>query len=352
MSLYLITQELAEKYAVDSKAISQHTRLSMNSHTGFVVVIHYGLDNERGAKSCAEYHNLFKPYGTCEVKIRKFAHCGYAVSIPVNEVRKPLPKPHATVGFIDPENGKIKFHIKPVYLSEEPEQGAVDIAENEDEKVQPKAEGGSETNSEPSTSEKSDIPFEKKCPKVSIAGSRSPSQIMQEVAGEIIKDLTRNGHSFVTGCCIGIDQTVITSLKEHPEILSINTAYPEENRKSGIGVISCQKEVEAAKKAGANVTYFPKDFMKCKVPARLAIRTDNVVRDGNVLVCFFQDTMNSKGTLNAARRAVSLRMPLYAVSPANERPKAIKGINWLRVRSIMNAKTTEHADQVIYWKAA
>jgi hypothetical protein len=154
------------------------------------------------------------------------------------------------------------------------------------------------------------------CGVVAVAGSRSLPLEASALVAAVCRSLVASGRSLVVGCCSGADAAVLgcavaPSGRGVPAArVSCLCAFGPGG--SGAGPASAVSAVEAFAAAGGSVAWWAGGPSSVPLSARLAARTRAVVAQASAgCVVFFASPL-SRGSLLAARCAVSRGLPVFA----------------------------------------
>ena len=143
---------------------------------------------------------------------------------------------------------------------------------------------------------------------VAFAGSRGLSPQFAPLVGSVVASVVRSGRSVSVGCCVGLDQFVLSSLA--PLRGACFAAFGS----GGVGAcaLSAVASVSAFSAAGGSVQWWAGGGSSVALPARLSARTSAVVSSASVSAVVFFSSPRSVGSALACRLAVGRGLPVFA----------------------------------------
>jgi len=140
-------------------------------------------------------------------------------------------------------------------------------------------------------------------PKVSIVGTRRPSQYTQYITRELAKALAKRGICLVSGAAMGVDALVheYAGLKNTIAVVanSLDIRYPSINRKL----------IEGIEKEGLLLSQFPKTTKAA--PWSFVVRNELVVALGQVLIVTEAD--ENSGSMRSIEFALKMGKEIYVL---------------------------------------
>ena len=165
--------------------------------------------------------------------------------------------------------------------------------------------------------------------RVAVAGSRTLPHTYIPLIASISQHIAHSSGSLSVGCCLGVDQAVISSVE--PKYLHIHTIF--NSRGEGACSLSAVQSVLSSASAGSNLTWLSGGQLSKPLTSRLSSRTKSVVSSASagLLAIFISGT--SRGTALACQVAANHGLPVLALSPNSVTLPSIKGFSWSKVSS-------------------
>jgi hypothetical protein len=149
---------------------------------------------------------------------------------------------------------------------------------------------------------------------VAIAGGRHLHHTAKPLVTAITQSLLDQGFNLAVGCCKGVDETVIANIiyAEAAPVakrLTIYSAFGDCEPTPSITAVDILTE---AGKAGAKLVWNCSRTLTIPVAARLARRTDFMLRQPTAALVTIWTRPESKGTALACRTAINRHIPTLA----------------------------------------
>ena len=145
---------------------------------------------------------------------------------------------------------------------------------------------------------------------IAVAGSRSVPESGGSVVARSCFALAAAGAIVSVGCCVGIDEFVISYYPAGA--LRVSAAFGPDG--AGAGRFSALHKVSWAKLNGSHVDWWAGGSASVPLPARLSARTAAVVCAANAGAVVFFASPQSRGSLLAAHSATLRGLPVVAFS--------------------------------------
>jgi hypothetical protein len=144
---------------------------------------------------------------------------------------------------------------------------------------------------------------------VAVAGSRSLSVQGAGLVSNVSRQLVANGCSLVVGCCVGVDQAVVSSGLQVSTVRVLSAFGPGGQ---GAGPASAVVPVLAFAHAGGSVSWWCGGGASVPLVVRLHKRTRAVVGAADAGLVAVFSSPSSRGTQLACRTAVARGLPVVA----------------------------------------
>lgn len=143
---------------------------------------------------------------------------------------------------------------------------------------------------------------------VAFAGSRALPAGFAPLVARVACAVVASGSRVAVGCCVGVDSVVLSSVPSW----SVRCFAAFASCGSGACSLSAVSLVSALPSRGGSVSWLAGGSLAVPLPARLASRTRVVVGSASVCAVVFFASPSSRGSLLAARAAVSRGLPVFA----------------------------------------
>ena len=143
---------------------------------------------------------------------------------------------------------------------------------------------------------------------VAFAGSRGLSPLFAPIVSSVVNSVVVSGRSVSVGCCVGLDQFVLSSLP--PASGSCFAAFGPGG--AGACSLSAVSVVSAFAGSGGSVVWWSGGGSSVALPVRLSARTNAVICSASVSTVVFFSSPSSVGSLLACRLAVARGLSVFA----------------------------------------
>ena len=169
---------------------------------------------------------------------------------------------------------------------------------------------------------------------VAVAGSRTLPHAYRSVISSICQHVARSSGSLSVGCCVGVDQAVISSVE--PKFLHIHTVF--NSRGEGACSLSAVHSVLSAASAGSHLTWLSGGDLSTPLNIRLTSRTKSVVSFASAGLLVFFVSGASRGSTLACKHAASRGLPILALTLSPAFLPTLKGFSWSKANPNFSAK--------------
>lgn len=143
---------------------------------------------------------------------------------------------------------------------------------------------------------------------VAFAGSRSLPSAFAPLVASVVGSVVRSGRSVSVGCCIGVDQVVLSCVPTNS--VRCFAAFGA----GGVGAcsLSAVSAVSDLAAAGGSVSWWSGGGSSVALPVRLSFRTHAVINAATVSALVFFTSPWSAGSVLACHLAVGRGLPVFA----------------------------------------
>lgn len=169
---------------------------------------------------------------------------------------------------------------------------------------------------------------------VAVAGSRTLPPAYIPLVASIAQHIARSSGGLSVGCCLGVDQAVISSVE--PKFLHIHTIFNA--RGEGACSLSTVQSVLSSASAGSRLTWLSGGDLSKPLNFRLSSRTKAVVSSASSGLLAFFISGASRGTSLACKTAASQGLPVLAIVSDPAFLPTIKGFSWSKTKPNFSTK--------------